>query len=86
MSLDRNAIGSLGFEEYLQLIEDRYADANAPLEIPQVKNRRLQVNHSDVDDAKSTRRRSPQGRKQSAAPARNINSRQTEPAAENRIR
>ena len=36
MSLDRNAIGSLGFDEYLQLIEDRYTEKNDHLDIPPV--------------------------------------------------
>ena len=43
MSLDRNAIGSLGFDEYLQLIEDRYADKNTSLQLPQVKNKILLI-------------------------------------------
>lgn len=31
MTLDREAIGSLGFDEYLRLIEDRYAENNYTL-------------------------------------------------------
>ena len=56
MSLDRNAIRSLGFEEYLKLIEDRYAEKKMSLEIP-TKKKKLQADYSEVDDAKSTRRK-----------------------------
>ena len=81
MALDREAIGSLGFDEYLRMIEDRYAENSLTLN----QNKKLpsaQVN--ELDDEKSTHRKQPlQSRKLSAAQTRNrtISSRQTEPAS-----
>ena len=50
MSLDRNAIGSLNFQEYLTLIENRYqgkTNGNDALET-HIENKRFQTDSTDV--------------------------------------